>query len=312
MRALVVTEYGDPDVLELTDLEPGEVPADGVRVRVHTAAVNPVDNAIRAGYLRDYLTPTFPFVLGFDLAGVVDAVGTEVTEFEPGDAVVGHLLAEGLQAGAFAESLVAHPGSLVAKPEALDDLHAAAIPHAALTASQSLDVLKVGPGDTLLIHGAAGGVGSFAVQLARVAGSRVIGTASPDNHEYLRGLGAEPIAYQQDLVQNVQELAPDGVDAILDLIGGVELEQSIPLLKSGGRLASTVEYGVAKYGGQLVAGHPDRDRLRELVDQVAAGELTVRIAAIYPLEEAPAALDLVGGRHARGKVVIDISEVAGG
>lgn len=306
MRALVVTEYGAPDVLQLIDLAPPDLPPDGLRVRVHAAAVNPVDNAIRAGYLREYLTPTFPFVLGFDVSGVVDAVGSEVTDFGAGDAVVGHLLLEGLRAGAFAEQVVAHPGSFVRKPASLGFRQAAAVPHAALTAAQSLDVLKLAADDTLLMHGAAGGVGSVAVQLARTIGARVIGTASPGNHDFLRGLGAEPVAYQQDLVGSVRELAPDGVSAILDLVGGTELEQSIPLLKSGGRVASTVDFGVAAFGGQLVAGHPDRARLGELVDKVAAGELTVRIAAVYPFTETTAALDLVGQGHARGKVVIDV------
>ena len=292
MRAVVVTEYGGPEVLRLVEMETPEAAPDCLRLRVRAAGVNPVDIAIRAGYMRDYLSPTFPAVLGFDVSGVVDAVGAEVTEFRPGDAVAGHLLAEGMRVGAFAEFLTAHPGSFVAKPDALGFQQAAAIPHAALTASQSLQELRVRSGDTVLIHAAAGGVGSFAVQLSRMAGARVIGTASPRNHQYLRGLGAEPVTYDHDLVLQVRQLAPNGVDAILDLVGGDELEQSVPLLTTPGRLASTVDFGVSRFGGHLVA----------------AGDLLVGIAAVYPLEDVPAALDLVGQRHVRGKIVIDVED----
>jgi NADPH:quinone reductase-like Zn-dependent oxidoreductase len=306
MRAVVATEYGGPEVLELVDIGPLEVAPDCLRVRVLAAGVNPVDNAIRAGYLRDYLSPTFPFVLGFDVAGVVDTVGADVTAFGAGDAVVGHLLGEGMRCGAYGEYVIAHPDWFVGKPDALTFRQAAAVPHAALTASQALSELDVASGDTVLIHAAAGGVGSFAVQLARLAGARVIGTASPANHDYLRGLGAEPVSYEHDLVLQVRQLSPSGVDVILDLIGGDELEQSVPLLSPGGRIASTVDYGVARFGGHLVVGHPDTDRLAQLVAMVAAGDLKVEIAAVYPLPDVPAALELVGRGHVRGKVVIDV------
>ena len=190
--------------------------------------MNPVDNAIRAGYLRDFLSPTFPFVFGFDVAGVVDIVGADVTAFGAGDAVVGHLLGEGLRCGAYGELVTAHPDWFVSKPDALTFREAAAVPHAALTASQALSELNVATGDTVLIHAAAGGVGSFAVQLARMAGARVIGTASPANHDYLRRLGAEPVSYEHNLVAQVRQLAPSGVDVIMDLIGGTNSNRASP------------------------------------------------------------------------------------
>ena len=308
MRAAAVAEYGGSEVISVIDQPLPEPAPDSLRLTVKAAGVNPVDIAIRSGYLRDYMTPTFPFVLGLDLAGVVDAVGADVTEFSPGDEVVGSLLSEGLAAGAFTEYLTAHPRCFVAKPAGVTFRQGAAIPHAALTASQALEALKVGDGDVVLIHAAAGGVGSFAVQLAVRAGARVIGTAGVANHRYLRDLGAEPVAYQQDLVEQLRELAPDGFDVVLDLIGGDELRQSIPLLRSGGRLGSAVDFGVGELGGQLIAGHPDRERLAELVNLVGTGDLTVQVSGSYPLSDVSTALDRVAARHVRGKVVIDIGD----
>jgi NADPH:quinone reductase-like Zn-dependent oxidoreductase len=185
---------------------------------------------------------------------------------------------------------------------------AAALPHAAMAAAQAVDeVLAIAPGETVLIHAAAGGVGTVAVQLARRAGATVLGTCSADNDDYLRGLGAVPIRYDRSIVDQVNAVAPDGVDAVLDLIGNDELQDSISVLKPDGRLASTANFGVGALGGQLVAGHLDRKRLAGLVSLLAEGDLTIRLAEQYDLADARAALEHVAGGHAKGKIVITVS-----
>jgi NADPH:quinone reductase-like Zn-dependent oxidoreductase len=311
VRAVVAREFGDLDVLAVVDVEPSPVTPGKVRVRVHAAGVNPADNAVRAGWMQQYLPATPPVVLGFDVAGTVEEVGADVTGLRPGDAVVGSVLVEALHAGTFAEYVVADQSAFVPKPERLDFVRAAAIPHAGLTAAQAIhEVLGVQSGDTLLIHAGAGGVGSFAIQLARRAGATILATASERNQEYLLSLGATPIRYDRDIVAQVRDADPDGVHAILDLIGGSELQLSLPALREGGRLASTVDLNIDRLGGRLVAGHPDPDRLAALVADVAEGALDVHIDRTFPLEQGPAALELIAQRHVRGKLVITAGDIA--
>ena len=312
VRAVVAREFGDLGVLAVMDLEPSPVTPGTVRVRVHAAGVNPADNAVRAGWMQPYLPAEPPVVLGFDVAGTVEEVGANVPQLRPGDAVVGSVLVEALHAGTFAEYVVANQSAFVPKPRRLDFVRAAAIPHAGLTAAQAIhEVLDVQSGDIVLIHAGAGGVGSFAIQLARRAGATVLATGSERNHEYLRSLGATPIRYDQDIVAQVRKAYPEGVHVILDLIGGPELEQSLPVLREGGRLASTVDLNIDRFGGKLVAGHPDPDRLAALVADVAGGALTVHVERTFPLEQGPAALALIAQRHVRGKLVLTVGDTAG-
>lgn len=309
MRAVIAREFGDLDVLAVTDIDAHAPTADQVRVRVHAAGVNPADNAVRAGWMQPYLPVTPPVVLGFDVAGTVVEVGADVIRLRPGDEVVGSLLVEALRAGTFAEYVVADQSAFVPKPDRLDFTRAAAIPHAGLTAAQAIqEVLGVQLGDVVLIHAGAGGVGSFAIQIARRLGATVLATGSERNHDYLRSLGAIPIRYDGDIVSQVTDVAPDGVHVMLDLIGGPELEQSLPALREDGRLASTVDLAIERFGGALVAGHPDPVRLAALVADVARGDLDVHIDRTFPLEEGPAALALIARGHVRGKVVITVPD----
>ena len=189
----------------------------------------------------------------------------------------------------------------------MDLTTAGALPLAGLTAEQLLDATEVGEGDTVLVHAAAGGVGSFAVQLAALRGARVIGTASEGNHDYLRGLGAEPVTYGDALVEDVRALAPEGVDVVIDLIGGDALEATPMLLVDGGRVASIIDAdAVTALGGRYVFVHPDGPMLGRLLQLVADGRLKVEIARSFPLERTGDALAANKEGHVRGKVVVTV------
>ncbi len=308
MRAVVLHEYGGSDLLEISELPDPEVGPSTVRVRVHAAGVNPYDWKLRAGYLQEYFPMTFPLVLGVDLAGVVDAVGPDSGRFEAGDEVVG-LAMQDVSNGTYAELVTAPAFTFVPKPESIDFTTAAAVPLAGLTARQALggEGLAVSSGETVLVHAAAGGVGSFAVQLASRAGARVIGTASSGNADYLRSLGAEPVEYGDGLVERVHELAPDGVDAVLDLAGGEALDHSVELLRDPQRLISAGDPRVFELGGRMVQVHPDREQLEELLGLVASGDLHVEIADVLPLDQVARAHDVIAAGHVRGKLVFDLT-----
>ena len=196
MKAIAIQRYGGPEVLELMDLPEPRLGPDVVLVRVRYAGVNPADWKIREGFIDDWFESHFPMVMGCDLSGVVERTGLGVTEFAPGDEVVGYVRADHMQRGTYGELVAAPVRTLAHKPRALDWRAAAGLPAAGLTAYQALRRhLRIGPGEVLLVHAAAGGVGSLAVQIGRALGARVIGTASERNHAFLRSLGAEPVTY---------------------------------------------------------------------------------------------------------------------
>ena len=306
MRAAFITEYGDPDVLQVGDL-PDPVPGpDDVVVRVRAAGVNPVDWKVRAGYLDGAFPSHFPLVPGWDVAGVVEQVAPSVTELAVGDEVLGYVRKDHIQHGTTAELVRAGVRHLARVPAGVRAEEAAALPLAGLTARQALDAVRIGFGDTVLVHAAAGGVGSFAVQLAAARGARVIGTASEANHEYLRSLGAEPVTYGDRLQERVEEAAGGQVDAALDLVGGDALPVSFALVKDPGRVASVVDPGVLEQGGRYVFVRPDRDQLAELVQMVADGSLRVEVAATFGLEDVAEAHRLSEQGHGRGKIVVTV------
>ena len=221
MRAITYDQFGDPDVLTLTDLpEPKVGPAE-VLVRVRSAAVNPVDWKVAAGGLDGLMNTVFPAIPGWDVAGVVERVGLDTPEFAPGDEVIAYARKDYVQGGTFAELVTVPVRAVARKPESLDWDQAAGLPLAGLSAYQLLSRLGLSAGETVLVHAAAGGVGILAVQIARATGARVIGTASEVNHEVLRGFGAEPVEYGEGLADRVRAMAPDGVDVVVDFVGGV-------------------------------------------------------------------------------------------
>ncbi|MFE6051882.1 NADP-dependent oxidoreductase [Kitasatospora sp. NPDC056446] len=307
MKAITYRSYGGPDVLEYGDVPEPKLGPDSVLVRVAAASVNPVDWKIQAGYLDGAMDVVFPVIPGWDVAGVVERVGVGVTEFTPGDEVIGYVREDMVRRGTFAEYVAAPVRTLARKPANLDFTQAAGLPLAGLTAYQALTrALELKPGETVLVHAAAGGVGSLAVQIAVALGARVIGTAGDRNHDYLRGLGAEPVAYGEGLADRVRALAPEGVDAALDLVGGEALQISPALLAEGGRLASVADGAVLGLGGRYVFVRPDVADLAALVDLVEGGRLTVEVAATFPLEQAADAQRLNAAGHTRGKIVVTV------
>ncbi|GAA3488054.1 NADP-dependent oxidoreductase [Streptomyces cremeus] len=308
MKAITYSSYGSPDVLEYVERPEPKLGPDSVLVKVKAASVNPVDWKILGGYLDPALDAVFPVVPGWDVAGVVEKAGAAVTEYAPGDEVVGYVREDLVGRGTFAEYVAAPVRTLARKPANVGFEEAAGLPLAGLTAYQALvKSLKVRAGETVLVHAAAGGVGSLAVQIARALGAEVIGTASERNHDYLRSLGAKPVTYGDGLEGRVREIAPDGVDAVLDLVGGDALQVSPSLLAPGGRLASVADGAVTGLGGSYVFVRPDTVDLTELGALVERGELKVEVASVYPLEKAADAFRESMGGHTRGKIAIRVA-----
>ncbi|WP_223773744.1 NADP-dependent oxidoreductase [Streptomyces sp. 135] len=307
MKAISYSGYGGPEVLEYAEVRDPKVGPDSVLVKVRAAAVNPVDWKCREGYLDALLDPVFPVIPGWDVAGVVVKPGASAPEFAVGDEVIGYVREDFLSRGTFAEYVAAPVRTLAPKPRNLSFEEAAGLPLAGLTAYQVMvKALQVKDGDTVLVHAAAGGVGSLAVQLGRHAGARVIGTASERNHDFLRELGAEPVTYGEGLVDRVRALAPEGVDAAFDTIGGDTLKASAELLTTGGRLASITDGGVLGLGGQYCFVRPDAADLLRLTELAEQGVVTVHVDKTFPLERAADAHRLSEEGRTRGKIVVTV------
>ncbi|GAA3965789.1 NADP-dependent oxidoreductase [Thermobifida alba] len=308
MRAVVYDAHGGPEMLRIADVPEPTVGPDSVLVRVRAAAVNPVDWKIREGHMDSLLDVFFPATPGWDVAGVVERPGVAAPEFAPGDEVVGYVREDVVRRGTFAEQVAAPVRTLGRKPAGLPWAQAAGLPLAGLTAYQALvHALRVGGDDTVLVHAASGGVGSMAVQIAAARGARVIGTASPRNHGYLRSLGAEPVAYGDGLAERVRAVAPDGVTAVLDLVGGAAPATTPEVAAPGVRLVSVADPRVAGYGGRYLFVRPDRADLAALGELVDAGKLTVEVARTFPLERAADAYRFAEQGHTRGKVVVEVA-----
>lgn len=304
-RAVYYEVFGSAKELQVGDIEPMPLGPDCVRVAVAGAGINPVDYKIREGYVAGAIATVFPVVPGWDLAGTITELGPAVTEFEVGDPIYGYARMDIVKYGTLAAEVVVPVRLVAAAPTRIDLRTAAGVPLVGLTAYQLLQRLNIKSDDTVLVHNAAGGVGQFAVQLARLAGAKVIGTSSPDNHEHLASLGIEPVRYGPTLVDEVRALAPKGVDVVADLIGGGALEQSDPLLRAGARVGSIADGAGAKArSGAYVFVRPSPNDLALLADLIDDGKLQVDIAAKYPLEEAVAAYELLESGHVRGKIVI--------
>jgi len=310
MKAVVYREFGGPDSLEITDVPEPRVGPDWVKIAVRAVSVNPVDWKLAGGMLDALLETHFPSIHGWDVAGVVESVGPAVRRLAPGDEVYGYVRKDTVHSGTYAEKVAAPLRTVTLKPKNMDFTQASAVPLAGLTAYQTLiHDLQIAAGETVVVHAAAGGVGSFAVQIAVAQGARVIGTASEKNHDYLRSLGAIPVAYGEGLVERVREIAPDGVDAVLDLIGGDALMDSPALLsaKSKGRLVSVTNPVVKELGGIMGDVHPDVTDLDAITKLVEAGKIKVDVSAVYPLEEVAKAWSENMAGHTRGKIVLTVN-----
>src|SRR5882757_5144008 len=274
MKAIRIHSYGGPEVLAQVEMQRPAPGANEVLIKVHAAAVNPVDWKMRAGYMKDFLPLSLPATLGSDVSGTVEEVGPGAARFKRGDEVYASL---GLEGGGYAEYAVAKEAIVAEKPHTLDHVQAAAVPTVGITAWQALfEVAQLRAGQKVLIHGAAGGVGNFAVQFAKGKGAYVIGTASSKNHAFLRELGVhQAIDYQQTHFEDVVRDA----DVVLDTIGGDTLERSFKALKKGGVLVSIVEPPspelAAKYGVRALfyGGHPSSSDLAEIAKLIDAGKV---------------------------------------
>ncbi|MGY1692045.1 NADP-dependent oxidoreductase [Geodermatophilus sp. SYSU D01105] len=306
MRGAAYHRFGDLDVLSVRDdLPDPPVGPDTVLVRVHAAGVNPVDMAIRQGFLVGAFPHHFPIVPGWELSGVVEAAGPAVVDVRAGDEVFGYVRRDDVQWGAMAELVPAPQRCLAHKPASLSFAEAGALPLAGLTAYQALtEVLDVGEGDRVLVHRAAGGVGFNAVQIAVALGAHVVGTASPRNHGFLRDAGvAEVLDYSAGPI-SAQLSEP--VDAVLDLVGGDTLADAPQQVRDRARIASVVDPAVNEMGGRYVFVRPDTHDLEELGRMADAGQLRVPIARAFPLEQVADAQALVAEGHVRGKVVVTL------
>ena len=305
VRSAYYEQFGKVCELKIGDIPPMLLGPDCVELSVAGAGINPVDYKAQHGYLAAAIETRFPVVPGWDVAGTITAIGPAVTDFQVGDSVFGYARMDLIEHGTAAEAMVAPARLLAAAPTTIDLITAAAVPLVGLTAYQLLTRLGIQRGETVLVHNASGGVGQFAVQLARLAGARVIGSSSPDNHAYLTGLGVEPVTYGPGLVDAVQKLAPAGIDVAVDLIGGDALEQSDAVLKPSGRVGSIADgEGARKRAGAYIFVHPSPADLTELARLIDSGDLKVDVAAHYPLADAAAAYQRLEEGHVRGKIIL--------
>ncbi|MGW2212027.1 NADP-dependent oxidoreductase [Streptomyces sp. NPDC001781] len=306
MKAITLQEYGSADDLRLVETPDPKVAPGEVLIRVKAAGVNPVDWKLAAGHLDPIMEVRFPLIPGWDVSGVVEQVGLDATEFAVGDEVFGYIRKDWAQNGAYAELVSAPVRTLAKKPASLTWEQAAGVPLAGLTAYQSIKRVGLVRGETVLVHAAAGGVGSFGVQIALALGARVIGTASEANHGFLRELGAEPVTYGEGLTDRVRRLAPDGVDAALDFVGHGAVDVSQQLLKRRERVASITEGEVEAKGGHHVWVRPHAADLADLAGLADAGKLLVPVQHVLPLADAAQAWRLSQSGHTRGKIVLTL------
>jgi NADPH:quinone reductase-like Zn-dependent oxidoreductase len=297
--------YGDPDVLvPATAEDPAADPVEVV-IDVSAAALNSVDAQLRAGKIPGRGAP--PFVLGLDVCGTIAEIGDEVADLEPGQRVIGYLSPT---QGGYATKVVAPAAAFVSAPSTADDVHAAALPLAGLTALQALDVAQVRAGQRVLVHAAAGGVGHLAVQLAARRGAEVIATARSENVDFVLGLGAtEVVDYTTvDFAAKISH-----IDVALDLVGGDYGARTLDTLVDGGILVGLTLSGpateelAARHGRRFIQYglHPSRDDLQMLVDMIDAGQLRTEVQQVFPLRDAAQAHEIMDGRRVRGKLILD-------
>ena len=297
---VVFSEYGPPEVLRLVELE-GRAPDPGkVRVAVRAAGVQPFDAVLRRGDLARWMPISLPSTLGNEFAGVVEAVGAGVANLAVGDEVLGWE-----ERACYADTVIVPADQVVAKPTDMPFEHAGVLSASGQTSHTAIETLAVGPGDTVLIHAAAGGVGSFAVQIAAAMGAKVIGTARPANHDYLRSLGAIPVTYGDELGAGVIAAAPEGVTAVLDCVGGRALEQSLTVVRDATRIVTiTDRVNGPRLGIRVVGTDRSQKRLRKVIDLYQAGQLSVHLQHAYALSDAPLAHREIETGHVRGKIVL--------
>jgi NADPH:quinone reductase-like Zn-dependent oxidoreductase len=303
MQAVRIHDWGGLDVLQVEAVDIPAIGVDEVLIRVRAAGINPVDWKMREGNLREWFS--LPLILGKDVAGEVVDVGSRVQGIQVGDAVYGHIN------HAFAQFTKAKAAEIALKPATLDPIHAAAVPVAALTAWHTLmKAARLTSGQNVLVHGAAGGVGSFGVQFAHLCGAHVTGTASVRNEAFVRELGADAfIDYHSMRFEDM--ILP--VDVVLDTVGGDTLERSYAVVKPGGTLVTIAgapsldkasEHGITVLGGDF--SQPSATDLGDIASLIDAGRVKIHVSEVYPLAEVKCAFEAMERGHTRGKLVLHI------
>ena len=310
MKAIVIHEYGGPEVLKYEDVPRPEPKADQILIRVIAAGVNPVDGMIRSGMFAKDGNGAFPMVLGGDIAGVVERVGNKITKFKAGDPVFAYVSLD--SGGGYAQYAVVPEGDAAPKPKSLTYVEAGAVPIVALTAWQALiDTAKLNAGQTVLIHGGSGGVGTFAIQIAKARGAKVIATASTANQDLLKQLGTDvAVDYTK---QKFEDVAKD-VDVVLDSVGKDTLTRSYGVVKKGGIIVSLVarpnQSDLEKHGirGVALSVEPNSGELAQIGKLIDEKKIRVIVSQTFPLSEAKKAQEQVASGHTRGKIVLKLAE----
>ncbi len=308
MKAVVAHEYGGPEVLKYEDVSVPRPKENEILVRVIASGVNPADPLILNGKFAKEFGTHLPLVLGYDMAGVVVETGAKVTKLKGGDPVYAYLL----WGGGWAEYCISNEGESAMKPKSLNFTEAAAVPLAALTAWQALiDIGKIESGQTVLIHGGSGGVGSFAIQIAKARGARVIATASTANQDLLKQLGADmAIDYTKTKFEDVAH----DVDLVLDPVGHDTLARSYGVVKKGGIVVTLVarcdQTELDKHGirGASLSSHPNADELSEITKLIDTGKIKPIVSQVMPLTDAAKADAQAATHHTRGKIVLRIAD----
>ncbi len=310
MKAIQIHGFGGPEVLQYEETNRPEIKSNEVLVRVCASSVNPVDNKIRAGEGQAKFPAEFPLTMGWDLSGIVEETGQSVTKFKKGDEVFGRPYPG--KNGAFAEFIAVKESEIAFKPDGITHEEAAAVPLTALTAWQGLfDHGKLEAGQKVCILGASGGVGLFAVQLAKWKGASITGTSSGENIEFVKSLGAEnAIDYTKESTNNMDS----DFDLVFDTVGGEMQKKALRLIKKGGRLVTTVKPEVQQEAKEKnitvesFTARSDNDILDKISALIEKKTLKIFIAAVFSLKHAPDAEKAGGEKHAPGKIVIHVSE----
>jgi len=302
MKAIRFHDYGGPEVLVLDEVERPQPQSGQVLVRVRTAGVNPADWKMRAGMFKAFGPMPLPSTPGLEGAGTVEALGADVTGFKPGDEVFGILI------GAYAEYALAAAEGLQHRPKGLSPEQAASVPVGALTAWAAIESADIQSGQRVLVHGAAGGVGNYVVQLARLKGAHVIGTASAANQELVRSLGAEALDYQATPFETVLH----DLDAVIDTVGGELAARSFKVLRPDGIYVTvagrpTPEAGKAEGVRAMSAGRAPAENLGKISELLASGELKPLAGTVFPLADAAKAQELSQSGHGSGRILLHIS-----
>ncbi len=313
MRAVQINQYGNNDVLEVNENAPSPTPQNGqLLVEVYASGVNPVDLAIRAGYLQQMAPLQFPATMGSDFAGVVEALGEGVTDFSVGDEVYGQAIILNGGSGSFAQELVTNSRNTALKPKTASFEEAGALPLAGVSAVQALEEhVSLGKNQKILIHGGAGGIGHIGIQLAKFLGAYVATTVVNKDVAFVKSLGAdEVIDYQTKVFEDILK----DFDAVFDLVGGQTLDKSFKVLKRGGIIVSMLgqpspelaeKFGVRAIGQNTATNTQHLNRLAQLVD---SGKVKVHVDKTFPLEKTKEACQYTEERHSQGKVVLRIKE----